>query len=72
MNGIGNYRKKALSHYNHKCNRCKTQSSLVVHHIDEDRTNNNISNLEILCKKCHQKHHENRCKDTGKYMRHSA
>jgi len=29
-----------------------------VHHIDHDRTNNSDSNLELLCKRCHQIEHE--------------
>lgn len=29
----------------------------VVHHIDEDRTNNDISNLVLLPKKLHSKYH---------------
>ncbi len=29
-----------------------------VHHIDRDRTNCALQNLELLCKSCHQKEHE--------------
>lgn len=29
----------------------------VVHHIDHDRSNNDLENLELLCKQCHAKHH---------------
>ena len=29
----------------------------AVHHKDHDRTNNDISNLELLCKRCHQLEH---------------
>lgn len=29
-----------------------------VHHIDHNRKNNNRSNLVMLCKRCHQVHHE--------------
>ena len=28
-----------------------------VHHIDHDRTNNEVSNFELLCKRCHQIEH---------------
>lgn len=42
------------------CNRCGKLDNLVAHHIDEDRSNNNLSNFEILCKKCHQEHHAKR------------
>jgi predicted nucleic acid-binding Zn ribbon protein len=42
------------------CNRCSSTSNLVAHHVDHDRTNNDISNFEILCSRCHRKHHETR------------
>jgi hypothetical protein len=58
--GIGKYHKLAFDNYDNVCNRCKTDEKLLVHHIDEDRTNNELHNLEILCKRCHQKHHETR------------
>jgi len=68
-NGILNYRKRALDHYGKKCNHCGSERYIVVHHIDEDRTNNQLDNLEILCKSCHQEHHINRCPITGKYIK---
>lgn len=40
------------------CNRCGNINNLVAHHIDHDRTNNNLSNFEILCRTCHMKHHK--------------
>lgn len=30
---------------------------LTVHHIDNNHTNNNPSNLQTLCRKCHDKKH---------------
>ena len=37
------------------CTLCKITDKrvLAVHHIDEDRTNNNIENLAWLCQNCH-------------------
>lgn len=35
-----------------------TKSVLVVHHIDEDHTNNVTTNLITLCAPCHMKHHK--------------
>ncbi len=35
-----------------------THYEWCVHHVDHDRTNNEIENLQLLCKSCHQKHHE--------------
>lgn len=64
--GIGTYNKIALAHYGKTCNRCSSTKNILVHHIDEDRTNNKLENLEVLCKKCHQEHHHTR--DTlGRY-----
>lgn len=53
-----NYRLKAFSTYEHKCHCCgwnEDDRILEVHHIDEDRTNNTIDNLMILCPTCHRK-----------------
>ena len=30
----------------------------AVHHRDQDRSNNSLENLELLCKRCHQIEHE--------------
>lgn len=66
--GIGTYHKKAFANKEAKCNRCSTIDNLLVHHIDEDRSNNELYNLEILCKRCHQKHHEHR-DSLGRYTK---
>ena len=53
-----NYRKKAFKYYEHKCAICdwnEDEDMLEVHHIDEDRSNNSINNLLILCSICHRK-----------------
>jgi len=55
--GISNYSKKAFEFYGRKCNRCQSEERLLVHHKNEDRTNNTLENLEVLCKGCHQNHH---------------
>ena len=49
------YRKKALKEYEHKCDMCDHDivSELHVHHIDRNQKNNDIENLQILCKNCH-------------------
>jgi hypothetical protein len=59
-NGISTYRDLAFSHYDARCNQCgyqKFKEVLDVHHIDNDRSNNNIENLEILCPTCHRERH---------------
>ena len=52
------YRKKAFYVYEHKCEICgynEDTDILQVHHIDENRQNNEIENLIILCPNCHAK-----------------
>jgi hypothetical protein len=66
--GIGDYSKRGFEHYGRICNRCQSTKFVLVHHKDEDRTNNDLTNLEVLCKRCHQKHHETRDLQ-GKYTK---
>lgn len=52
------YRRNAFIAYEHKCAACgynEDERILEVHHIDENRTNNKIDNLVILCPNCHKK-----------------
>lgn len=54
------YRSTALRELPNKCNRCgysRFTEALMVHHKDCDRSNNSLSNLEILCPTCHWEHH---------------
>ena len=43
----------------HQCENCKLKTwldiniPLEVHHIDGDRTNNNVDNLQLVCCNCH-------------------
>lgn len=43
--------------YHYKCQRCFTKSKpkfiLTVHHLDINPVNCNLSNLVLLCQKCH-------------------
>ena len=68
--GIGTYSKKTFDHYGRICNRCSSEKNLLVHHIDHNRSNNDLSNLEVLCKKCHQDHHCIRDVE-GKFISHT-
>lgn len=55
---VYNYRKKAFREYPNKCSVCGWNEDidiLEVHHIDEDRENNELDNLIILCPICHRK-----------------
>jgi DNA-directed RNA polymerase subunit M/transcription elongation factor TFIIS len=43
-----------------ECERCgwkEVPEILRVHHLDRDRSNNALENLEILCSICHDKEH---------------
>lgn len=53
--GIGSYRKLAIDHYGAICKLCGYSNidALEVHHIDKNRDNNTLSNLEVLCCNCH-------------------
>ena len=57
-NGATNYRAKAFNLFEHKCVVCgfdEDERLLEVHHVDEDRDNNDNDNLVILCPLCHKK-----------------
>ena len=40
-----------------RCSTCGSKKNLTVHHKDENPLNNDLSNLRILCKDCHNKIH---------------
>jgi hypothetical protein len=56
--GIGIYY-KLLNHIT-ECERCGSKENLLVHHKDRNRKNNDLDNLEKLCKGCHQEEHMRR------------
>lgn len=64
--GISNfiyYRRSLKDKYKECSECCKDLTNAgryewVVHHIDHNRKNNNLSNFTILCKRCHQLEHE--------------
>lgn len=60
---INTYRK----HVDTKCAWCDATDNLLVHHIDGNRQNNDLTNLVTLCKRCHQTHHCKRNITTGRY-----
>lgn len=52
------YRAMAFKYYPHKCAICGWDEDgqiLEAHHIDENRKNNDINNLMLLCPICHRK-----------------
>lgn len=66
-NGISSYRKLVKLN---ECSKCKSKDRLVVHHIDENRHNNDINNLDVLCYSCHAKIHfkEKKRDSLGKFV----
>lgn len=54
------YRRLAFDHYPARCKRCGYDAYpevLQVHHMDNNHSNNELSNLEILCPTHHYEHH---------------
>jgi len=55
-----NYRQIALRELSNSCSRCgydRHVEILHVHHINRNRADNTIANLEILCPTCHEAEH---------------
>jgi hypothetical protein len=56
---VGNLKKHLIKQKGHKCEKCLLTEwqnypiVLEVHHEDGDRTNNDFSNLLLLCCNCH-------------------
>lgn len=62
--GTGNssklYRPKVFAQKDPTCERCGFNhniASIVIHHKDRNRDNNDLSNLEVLCANCHAIEH---------------
>lgn len=55
----GNLKRHLIKKRGCQCENCKRKSwlkepiTLELHHIDGDRTNNQINNLQLLCPNCH-------------------
>jgi hypothetical protein len=58
------YRGIALKEYPSVCMVCgfDKEYAIEVHHIDKDRSNNNIENLKVLCANCHLGVHRGKIK----------
>lgn len=55
-NGRRSYRNRAIAYYGSKCMRCgytDNEQMIDVDHINGDRSNNHIENLQVLCVWCH-------------------
>lgn len=56
------YRRKAFEMFDDRCQRCGVHldwDDTEVHHADQDHLNDNLDNLEILCRGCHSEEHSN-------------
>jgi len=58
IHGLGIYRNIAYECFKKECLICGSQKNIVVHHKDENRLNNDISNLYVVCNSCHKKIHK--------------
>jgi len=53
------YQRKAFEIYGRKCSICgETNRQIDIHHKDQNRKNNKIENLQVLCASCHAKLHK--------------
>lgn len=50
---FGGNRDLVLWRDGYRCVKCATTSDLTVDHIDRNRKNNELSNLQVLCRSCH-------------------
>lgn len=54
---MSTYRQAGIEAYGDSCEICDSVGSVVIHHIDGDRTNNELGNLVPVCRSCHSKIH---------------
>lgn len=54
---------RVLEKFGYKCTQCFTMEDLCVHHIERKHISapdyNDETNLTVLCRACHMKHHRN-------------
>jgi hypothetical protein len=55
--GVAHYRTVALRHHEPKCVICSFDKVIAIHHIDENKKNNDPSNLIPLCPNHHEMYH---------------
>jgi len=57
------YKRRKSSQYvkkvagNRPCFMCGSDEDVTIHHEDGDIENNNLGNLVVLCRSCHDKEH---------------
>jgi site-specific DNA-cytosine methylase len=45
--------RRARKHLKQACEACGQTTSLIAHHVDQDKANNAEENIQTLCKHCH-------------------
>ena len=51
------YRERCFNEKEERCVICSSEDEVQVHHVDGDRSNDNIENLVPVCSGCHSKIH---------------
>ncbi len=50
---MSSYREMLLSLLGDECEKCHSRETLELHHRDRNRLNNDIRNIQLLCRVCH-------------------
>ncbi len=50
---MSSYREMLLSLLGDECEKCHSRENLELHHRDRNRLNNDIRNIQLLCRECH-------------------
>jgi GTP cyclohydrolase I len=77
IHGSNTYRKRGLEYYGLECQRCgfesEKESDFIVHHkdflnINSELGNHSIENLQVLCRSCHGKLHNELSEIGGNFV----
>lgn len=59
-------RETVLEEKGHSCTVCGAEGEVQIHHVDGDRNNNSLENLEPVCGSCHYKIHNGELEEWSK------
>ncbi len=54
---MSSFRLTLLEIWGNECSACGSSENLEIHHIDRNRKNNVIENLQLFCRDCHREAH---------------
>ena len=54
---IANFSRQAIIILGGVCENCYTTNNIEAHHIDSNPRNNTLSNIKVLCRRCHRAGH---------------